>query len=313
MSNQLYENATLEFNESEIIEQARFIRCYITATKATFKTCVFESCEIVNAIETRFIQCDFGRAIVVRNSSNAYFVWGGDFSDKAAYRVKADRNFFAIVGSTDPYIISGVNYVVKETTEGESKEIGKAVRELESAYQRIPRDIPFMYGDTYQRSKNYDLAIQEYNRAIQLDPDYARGYQRVSVSYHAKGEYQQAIQNLDRAIEIEPDNSRYYFNRGLAYFMLEEYSNALEDYNSAIRLNPQDVNSYYNRSSVLLRLGLYEAAIQDYNVILSLNPKDAEIFYWRGQVHLRLKMIDVAHADFQKAAELGKEEANKYL
>ena len=56
----------------------------------------------------------------------------------------------------------------------------------------------------------------------------------------AKGEYAEAIEDFNIAIELDPDNAGAYFNRGSAYFKKCEFANAIVDLDKAIALDPQN-------------------------------------------------------------------------
>ena len=56
-----------------------------------------------------------------------------------------------------------------------------------------------------QRKGDYDRAIADYDRAIQLKPDYAEAYVNRGWAYNAKGDYDRAIADFDRAIQLKPD------------------------------------------------------------------------------------------------------------
>ena len=51
----------------------------------------------------------------------------------------------------------------------------------------------------YERVDDYENAIQDYDRAIQLDPSYASAYYNRGYSYYKLGQYQPAIQDYDKA------------------------------------------------------------------------------------------------------------------
>ena len=58
------------------------------------------------------------------------------------------------------------------------------------------------------------------------------------LKYFAKGEYAEAIEDFNIAIELDPDNAGAYFNRGSAYFKKREFANAIVDLDKAIALDP---------------------------------------------------------------------------
>jgi tetratricopeptide (TPR) repeat protein len=59
--------------------------------------------------------------------------------------------------------------------------------------------------------------------------------------------YNKAIADYTKAIELEPNKSRAYYNRGLSKYEFNDYTGAIADYNIAIRLDPNYADAYYNR------------------------------------------------------------------
>jgi tetratricopeptide (TPR) repeat protein len=60
-------------------------------------------------------------------------------------------------------------------------------------------------------------------------------------------DYENAIRSYDRAIEINPNYAEAYLNRGIAYRNLKDYQNAIRSYDRAIEINPNDAEAYFNR------------------------------------------------------------------
>lgn len=126
----------------------------------------------------------------------------------------------------------------------------------------------------YYRKGKYDLAINDFTKAIQLnpkrvDPDYnGRG-----LSYSAKGDYQSAISDFTKAIEIYP-NPLYYNNRGLAYHSQKNYDLAIQDFTAAINLAPHDARPYSNRADSYIATGQVSLAIVDLRKVIELSGDD---------------------------------------
>ena len=53
------------------------------------------------------------------------------------------------------------------------------------------------------------------------------------------------MEDYNKAINLNPNDAGFYYNRGILYHDMEKYENAMEDYNKAINLNPNFANSYY--------------------------------------------------------------------
>ena len=71
------------------------------------------------------------------------------------------------------------------------------------------------------------------------NPDY--WYLRGGAYLDKKGDYDQAIADFSRAIELNPDNAEYWHDRGAAYFRKGDYDQAIADYAHACQLAPGNV------------------------------------------------------------------------
>ena len=72
-----------------------------------------------------------------------------------------------------------------------------------------------------------------------------------------------AIDDYEAAIRIDPQYGRAYNNRGTAYRGIGQYERAVQDFDEAIRLNPEDGTAYANRALTFTYLNLDTAAQQD--------------------------------------------------
>jgi tetratricopeptide (TPR) repeat protein len=60
------------------------------------------------------------------------------------------------------------------------------------------------------------------------------------ITYGELGQYQLAIEDFNKAISLKQDYADAYYNRGYAYTNLGQYQRAIEDYNEVIRLKPDN-------------------------------------------------------------------------
>ena len=76
---------------------------------------------------------------------------------------------------------------------------------------------------------------------------------------------QEALEDLNKAIELNPKNADSYFHRGAVSEVLKQYKSSLEDLNEAIRLKPNYAEAYNSRGKLKNRLEQYEEAVEDFN------------------------------------------------
>lgn len=130
-------------------------------------------------------------------------------------------------------------------------------------------------GDNYLNSGNYDLAISEYTKAIDLDPTLASLYYNRGLAYSLKEEYKLAIDDYTKSIEFDPEYADTFNNRCRTYYLLGEYEKALPDCEKALTLAPNTDYMLDLRASIYVVLDRKEEAIRDFENVLetSLNQE----------------------------------------
>ena len=131
--------------------------------------------------------------------------------------------------------------------------------------------------------------------------------------YNKSGNYNQAIDDYNKAIAYKPDYTDAYNNRGNVYSKLSNYSQAIEDYNKTITFKPDYAEAYNNRGSAYHRLGKYNEAINDYCRAIQIKPDYATFYINRSIAYVELGKKNVALDDLKKAAQLGDERVKNFL
>ena len=167
-------------------------------------------------------------------------------------------------------------------------------------------------GHTYVNLKLNDLALKDFEQAIQLNPNHPIAYMNRGACYMYLGSNEQALNDYNMAIQIDPQYATAYMNRGVYYDAIEQYIIALEDFNMAIQLNPNLAEAYGNRGNTYKDLGLSDESIKDYNTAISLNPNFAEAYVNRGNMYHDLGQNNEAISDFNIAIQLNPNLAEAY-
>ena len=190
---------------------------------------------------------------------------------------------------------------------GERGEYDLAIKDFTKAIELKP-DYAFAYnnrGAVYRSKGDHDLAIEDCNKAIRLKSDYAEAYSNRGAAYRNKGDYNCAIKDYNKAIQLKPDFAKAYYNRGIAYYEKGEFDLAIKDYSEAIELNPRLFHPYNNRGNAYLRKGDFDKAIEDYSKAIELNPNLGLAYCNRGEAWLHLKEWDKARSDLKVAKNMG--------
>jgi tetratricopeptide (TPR) repeat protein len=85
-------------------------------------------------------------------------------------------------------------------------------------------------------------ALEDFNRAIDINPQIPAGYLGRANTLNIMGRYQEAIEDYDRTLELDPKLANAYINRGSAYSHLGETEKAIADYEKGLELDPKADN-----------------------------------------------------------------------
>jgi len=125
------------------------------------------------------------------------------------------------------------------------------------------------------------------------------------VGYKNKGDVDRAFADYDRAIELDPEYALAFYNRANARDDSNDHDRAIADYGAAIRLDPKYADAFVGRCAARAEAGRdLQPALADCNEALGLRPNDAGAIDTRGFVYLRLGQLDSAIADYDAALRL---------
>jgi tetratricopeptide (TPR) repeat protein len=168
-------------------------------------------------------------------------------------------------------------------------------------------------GFDYLRKSQYDEAIIELNKAIEIYPRYALAYNDRGVAYLRKKQYDRAISDFTKALDINPRYPKVLYNRGIAYLDNRKYEKAVSDLTKALDLNLFMAEAYHERGLAYFFKGEYDLALADFNQAITLNPRNGKAYYDRAFFYFYIKDYDRAWENVQKAKSLDFQVPPKFL
>ena len=185
---------------------------------------------------------------------------------------------------------------------------------LEARQKRREAAIHNNWGLAYYEKGNYDCAIEEYTKAIELNPNYAIAYNNRGVTYAKKSKYDRAVEDFNMAINLKPNYVHAYNNRGLAYRGKGDFDRAIEDYTKAIQLKPDYAIAYNNRGVTYGDKGDFDRAIEDYTKAIEIKPDYIEAYDNRRRAFDRKRDLNsnLGMVDYTKAIQQNPDNPQHY-
>jgi adenylate cyclase len=177
------------------------------------------------------------------------------------------------------------------------------------AYDYYLRGRKFFYAMT---SRDFKHAIQMYDRAIELDPNYANAYAGIADTYSQMYRFAdatpenaaKALKASRKAVELDPDSAEAHASLGLSLFINEEYQQAERHFETAILLNPKLFESYYFYALSCKSQGNHEKAARLFIQASEVNPADYQCFSFQALAYTALGRAEEASKARLRAIEL---------
>jgi len=94
----------------------------------------------------------------------------------------------------------------------------------------------FWQGIEYRKQGNNDSAMEEFSRAIELDPDYSLAYYNRALIYYQRGDLESSLTEYSEAIDLDPNNPYWTYERGFLYLQLGDQESAIKDLEKSLEL-----------------------------------------------------------------------------
>jgi tetratricopeptide (TPR) repeat protein/TolB-like protein len=167
----------------------------------------------------------------------------------------------------------------------------KAINEFNRALEIEPtmEGAYLNLGIAYQRLKQPDKAEETYRRAIDLKPQYWGAYSALGIFYYSNAQYELALQMFQQAVNLAPDSYRTYSNLGAVYHALGRTSEATRAFEKSMSIRP-NYAAASNLGTLFLFDGAYPKAVEAFRQALGINQNDFVVWgnlgsalHWSGQ------------------------------
>ena len=155
-------------------------------------------------------------------------------------------------------------------------------------------------------------AVKDFNRAITLAPGYAAAFSNRGGAYAKLGDNNQAVKDFTRAIKLMPQSAAPLSGRGQVHLAVGRPHAAIRDFTRAVNADARFAAAYRNRAQAKLDIGQHQDAIEDLSRAIAFDVGNAELYLLRGQAYLAMDNVASSLKDFSRAVELNPSMAGNY-
>jgi tetratricopeptide (TPR) repeat protein len=215
----------------------------------------------------------------------------------------------------------------------------EAIVDFEKSISIKPNDVGYSQiglAKFYLDDKN---AIDEVNKAIKIEPNFAEAYYIRGTINRDEGRYKEAISDLDQAIKLSKYNAKYYNTRGMLYFQMQDGNAAVADFTKAINEKNDYAMAYYNRAftykkfpysvsndeNPIAKIRLQrDKMLEDFSSAIKYKPNFDAAYVERGLINSTdmrnkstpdaetINRLNLALADFEQAIKINPKNAEAY-
>jgi len=153
-------------------------------------------------------------------------------------------------------------------------------------------------------NKQYDIAIENGRKAVELDEKFVEAYHYIGVAYNYKKKYDAGIENFQKALNYDKNHIKSWNLIGLAYEAKNDYEKALENLNKAVEIDPTFSKGWYNIGNIYKQKNEFDKAIESYSKATQIDPQFAKAWFFMGNTYFDKKDYNNAIINLEKGINL---------
>lgn len=156
-------------------------------------------------------------------------------------------------------------------------------------------------GDGCYNRGDVNAAIEEYRKALILDPSNMNVHNSLGVCYGVLGAAQSALEEFASAMQLAPEDAMPVYNTGVVHMRSGNLDAALDFFRCAARMAPEVFEIAFQLGRLYLDADRPESAMPHFQTALRLNPDSGVPHRYLGECCERLELIQEAISHYQKA------------
>jgi len=153
-------------------------------------------------------------------------------------------------------------------------------------------------------NKNYEKAIEQCRRALELDDIFVEAYYHLGLTYYHMKNYNIAIENFQRAVGYDKNHFESWKLMGLIYEAKKDYDNALKNIKNSVEIEPNFGDGWYYLGNIYKLRKEFDKAIESYNRATEIEPEFAKAWFFKGIAYFDKKDYNNAIINIEKAIKI---------
>ena len=157
---------------------------------------------------------------------------------------------------------------------GKTDQYNKIFQILEQSIAACPNvfDYRLWHGYHLIKTENYAKALVEFDKLIQLSPEFAEAHNNRGICLNELNRMDQAIESFTLALRFDPNLSQAHSNRGATFMRGNQFEAAIVDFKESSRLSPEVPTPHINLGEAFRETGRLDEAIAQYEIALQIDP-----------------------------------------
>jgi len=180
---------------------------------------------------------------------------------------------------------------------------------LQEMAEKYPKEkrVHYDLASYYASNEMFDKAIEEYEKALDLDPNYGYALNSFAYMYSDMGEYEKSIEYFKRYASVNPNDANPVDSMAELYFRMGRLDEAIAKYKEVLEIRPDFFQTYW-------RIGYIYALKEDYKQALEWCERDIAAaptpgarrtgYFWKAVLHYWLGNLDQSLNDSRILFEL---------
>jgi len=136
---------------------------------------------------------------------------------------------------------------------------------------------------------NWPVALENYKRAIEADPQYAAMRVNLGTAMEQVGDPRGALEQYQEALRLDPRLAEGHYGLGHLFERGGRDQEAIEQYRAAVNLNATFAPAHLRLADALRRTGQLEQSLSQYRQVIALEPADQNALFGEAMALVRLK------------------------